>query len=153
MGKIPLDKNVEEFIYESGRKARESRSAGNFDAEEKHHLEAWSVLPHPKEGHDHAHDISVTLAEFYRERGEIKKSLHWLEVAKKVYGDNIASEAFIGFLLATILYKGGRFDQAFEEFDKLYKKYNKRPFQGEKSEYLEFYLNRRVEEANGDGTS
>lgn len=153
MGKIPLDKDVESFVYKCGTKARESMSAGDFDSAEKFYLEAWSALPYPKESHDHAHSISVAVTKFYREMGETEKSLSWLKKATKAYGNSTAGEASLGFLLATILYEGGRFDQAYEEFDKLFKKYNKRPFQGEKNEYLEFYLNKRVKEGGGDEAS
>ena len=46
MGKIPLDKDVESYVYKCGTKARESMSAGDFDSAEKFYLEAWSKLRH-----------------------------------------------------------------------------------------------------------
>ncbi len=153
MNKTPLNKELEDFIYTCGKKARDAKSQEDFEAAEKLYLEAWDALPEPKVNYDHADSISVVIAEFYREVGEVEKALRWFQTVKNIYGCSDAPEAFTGFLLGTILYKGGRFDQAFVEFDRLFKKYSERPFQGEDKEYLEFYLNERAKRSVGNGAS
>lgn len=78
---------------------------------------------------------------FYRDSKQFEKARQWLEVARESYGPG--RNETIEFLAATLWYEMGDFDKAFEEFDRQYKAFKTRPFQGKDKKYLDFYLSRK----------
>ena len=134
---IPLPPEVEKELYARGRLGLDARKAGDIKTAEAHYLDAWSVIPEPKLGHDHAASMAVSMTEFYRDTAQVHKAEPWLALAREAYGSGNPSTEF---LAATVHFVAGEKDEAFEIFDALYKQYRKRPFQGKDSQYLDFYL-------------
>src|SRR5690606_7327153 len=137
---IPLTPQITEKLYEHGGLGREALQAGDVKAAEAHFLAAWHCIPEPRLQHDCAGSMTVALTEFYRDNGPIEKAIPWLALAREAYGPE--ANPHTEFLAATVYYEAGELDEAFALFDGLYKQYKRRPFEGEKPEYLSFYLDR-----------
>lgn len=137
---LPLPPQAEEKLYEYGALSVEAEESGDIAAAEKYILAAWDSIPDPKLAYDHAQSMTVELAVFYRNIGQVQKAKDWLPLAREAYGSE--PEPHVEFLAATIHYEAGELDQAYAIFDSLFKQYKSRPFQEEKPEYLAFYMDR-----------
>jgi tetratricopeptide (TPR) repeat protein len=137
-----MEDDIANRIKESGAKGRESWSAGKLDLAEKHFLEAWAVLPEPKESNDWSQTVSRGLVSFYQKTSQFEKADKWLKIVRKMYRSSEASDTMIDYMTATVYFDWGKKDEAFALFDSLYKKHKRRPFQGDDRKYLDFYLSR-----------
>lgn len=137
---IPLPPDIEEKLYEQGGLGQKALKAGDSKTAEKYFLAGWECIPEPKLKHDHAASLTVGMTEFYRDEGRFDDARKWLALACEAYGPE--PDPYTQFLSATVHYAAGELDEAFALFDVLYKQYKRRPFQGEKPEYLAFYLDR-----------
>ncbi|MCC2596529.1 hypothetical protein LKR43_09260 [Pusillimonas sp. MFBS29] len=137
---LPLPSGAEEKLYEYGALGRQAQEAGDFDQAEKYVLACWNCIPDPKLSYDHAQSLTADLVKFYRDIGQPGKAAEWLPLARQAYGPE--PDPYIEFIAATVHYEAGELDQAFELFQRLFKAYKTRPFQGEEPKYLAFYLDR-----------
>lgn len=137
---LPLPPEVEEKLYEEGDLGRQAWEAGDLARAEAHFLAGWECIPEPRLEYDFAAVIAVSLTQFYRDTGQAGKAAQWLLVAREGYGPG--PNPHTEFLAATVHYEAGEPELAFAIFDTLYRQYRKRPFEGEKPEYLDFYLNK-----------
>lgn len=138
--KLKLSADQVAKIQEYGLQGREAIKQGHTDQAEKCFLAAWDVIPEPKLEHDYAQTLSRGLVSYYKQVQQYDKALAWVDVMRKAYGpdENVSVE----FTAATVYFDAGALDDAFSIFDKQFKEYGKRPFQGEDKKYLDFYLNR-----------
>jgi len=120
--------------------SREAEEKGDFATAEKYVLACWNVIPDPKLTYDHAQSMTADLVMFYRDIGQLQKARQWLPLAREAYGPE--PDTYIEFIAATVHYHAGELDEAFALFNDLFKAYKTRPFQGEKPEYLAFYMDR-----------
>lgn len=137
---LPLPPEAEKKLYEYGALSREAEQAGDLATAEKYVLACWNVIPDPKLSYDHAQSLTADLVMFYRDIGQPQKAKEWLPLAREAYGPE--PDTYVEFIAATVHYLAGELDQAFDLFDGLFKTYKTRPFQGEKPEYLSFYMDR-----------
>lgn len=137
--KLKLLENLVSSIQGHSRQGRAALQNGNYDRAEECFLAAWDVIPEPKLEHDYAQTLSRGLVGFYKQVKQYDKALAWVDVMRKAYGpdENVSVE----FTAATVHFDAGALDDAFSIFDKQFKEYGKRPFQGEHKKYLDFYLN------------
>jgi tetratricopeptide (TPR) repeat protein len=140
-----LSAELADKIDEKMKQAGDALRAGDPQGDEAALFEAWALIPEPKfKWSYYPQIISGNFVTHYRDLGQFDKAKHWLEIVRQAYAPpNEASDDHIGFLQGTVLYEAGDHDQAFELFDKLYKKYRKKFFEGEDKKYLNFYLARR----------
>ncbi len=137
---VPDD--IEAKVEPLWEKFQEARDSGQFEQAEKFAKAAWQELPEPKLGWDYyANVIPFELVEFYRNLGKFDDAEHWLELARQSYGPG--HNASVEFVAATLAFEKADLDAAFEEFDRLYTHFGKRPFVGAADKYLEFTLERR----------
>jgi tetratricopeptide (TPR) repeat protein len=130
-------------LDENASLGREAWKKGDVRSAEKYFLSAWQCIPEPKVEYDYAQSLSGGIVEFYRETGQYQKAKHWIEIMRSAYKFPEASEHsndYVDFFAATVFYETGEFEVAFSIFDKQFKKYKARPFQGEDKKYLEFYM-------------
>jgi len=124
------------------RQAGEAARGNEPERSESLRLQAWEMLPEPKLGWDYYSNIMPrNNLVFYRNTRQFDKAKHWLEVTRESYGPG--RDESIEFYAATLWYEMGDFDQAFEEFDRQYKAFKKRPFEGHDKKYLDFYMSRK----------
>ncbi|HEY9281498.1 MAG TPA: hypothetical protein VIP51_15615 [Eoetvoesiella sp.] len=137
---LPLPPQAEKKLYEYGALSRKAEEAGDIATAEKYVLACWDSIPDPKLAYDHAQSMTVSVVAFYRDIGQPGKAKEWLPLAHEAYGPQ--PDPYVEFLEATVHYEAGELDQAYALFDSLFKAYKTRPFQGEKPEYLAFYMDR-----------
>lgn len=137
---LPLPPDAEKKLYEYGALSREAEDAGDFAKAEKYVLACWNCIPDPKLDYDHAQSLTADIVKFYRDTGQPEKAKEWLPLAREAYGPE--PDTYVEFIAATVHYRAGELDQAFVLFDGLFNDYKTRPFQGEKPEYLAFYMDR-----------
>jgi hypothetical protein len=100
-------------------------------------MDAWSTLPPPAIDYDYAQTLSRGIVIFYRDTKQFDKANEWLRIVREAYGGG-ANDS-VNFLSGTVYFASGDFDKAFQVFDDLFRRFKKRPFQGENPEYLAFY--------------
>ena len=137
--KSPPQQIVEQ-IYEHGKNGREALKRGAIDEAELHFLNTWNLIPEPKLEHDYAQSLSGGLVSFYKDTRQFEKAKKWLEIMKQAYGPE--PNDHVEFVSGTVHFEANELDDAFQSFDKLYKKYKQRPFQGYDKKYLDFYKKR-----------
>jgi len=137
---LPLPPQAESRLYEYGALSVDAQKAGDIVAAEKYLLAGWECIPDPKLAYDHAQSLTVSVATFYRDTAQPDKAKAWLPLAREAYGPE--PDPYVEFVAATIHFEAGELDEAFALFDGLFKAYKSRPFQGEKPEYLAFYMER-----------
>jgi tetratricopeptide (TPR) repeat protein len=137
---LPLPPEAEEKLYEYGALSAKAEEEGDITSAEKYFLAAWNSIPDPKLTYDHAQSMTADLAVFYRNIGQPQKAKEWLPLAREAYGPE--SDPHVEFIAATVHYEAGELDEAYALFDALFKGYKSRPFQGEKPDYLAFYMDR-----------
>ena len=129
---------IDGLLRQAGEAARESDS----ERSERLRLQAWEMLPEPKLGWEYYSDIMPrNNLIFYRNTKQFEKAQHWLEVTRESYGP--ARNESVEFYAATLWYEMGDHDKAFEEFDRQYNAFRKRPFEAHDRKYLEFYLSKK----------
>ncbi len=138
-----MDKEVSEDtkkkIYEFGALKRKALESGDVVEAEKYLFEMWNSIPNPKSEYKfYFQTVSIGMVKFYRDTGQYGKAGDWFNVIREAYGPE--HNDYVEFLIGTVYYEAGQQKEAFKIFDEQFKKFNKRPFQGEKSVYLEFYL-------------
>ena len=137
-----LPKEIEDEIVALLKQAGDARRSGDNSGRELYALRAWDKLPEPKlswEFFSNTMPRNNTL--FYRDTRQFDKALHWLDITRESYGPD--RDDVIEFVAATLYYEMGHTDKAFEEFDRQYKAFKTRPFQGLDKKYLDFYLGRK----------
>jgi len=134
----PLPPASQTMVDDLGARSFEAEQRGDMALSESLLLQAWAAIPEPRLSYDPAPSLAVDITAFYRDLGNIEQSHAWLAVAREGYGPG--PNPHTEFLAATVHYRAGEKDQAFEIFDALYRQYKKRPFQGSAPEYLAFYL-------------
>jgi tetratricopeptide (TPR) repeat protein len=133
-----IRQRVDDLLRQSG----EAQRAKDNERSEKLALQAWALLPEPKLGWEfYSNVLPRDNLLFYRDTKNFDKALRWLEVTREAYGPD--RDDTIEFYAATLWFEMGEFDKAFEEFDRQYKAFRTRPFQGEDKKYLEFYLSQK----------
>lgn len=137
---VKLSENEIQKIYDLGKRGREAWQSGDIKLAEELFQSAWDVLPSSKFECDYSQSISRGMTAFYRDTHQFEKANHWLDITRKAYGPEWNPS--VEFLGATVYFEAGDLDQAFELFELLFKKYGKRPFEGEPSKYLDFYKKR-----------
>jgi hypothetical protein len=91
--------------------------------------------------------LSRGLVEFYRQTNQYDKAKTWLETVRDVYDveHNAASGASVTFLAGAVHFDAGNLETARVLFERLYKEYGRRPFDGSDPKYLQFTLDRTKE--------
>jgi len=124
------------------RQAGEAQRRNDPEQSERLRLQAWDMLPEPKLGWNfHSNIMPRNNLVFYRDTKNFDKAKAWLDITRESYGPG--RDESIEFLAATLWYEMGDFDKAFEEFDRQYKAFRWRPFEGKDRKYLNFYLSRK----------
>ena len=143
MNKRPdLSQALREQIDGLLKQAGEAARANQAEVSEPLRLKAWEMLPEPKLGWDYySNIIPRNNMLFYRNTKQFDKALHWLDVTRESYGPGRNDS--VEFYAATVWYEMGDHDKAFEEFDRQFKAFKKRPFEGHDKKYLDFYLSRQ----------
>lgn len=136
-------KEIASKIHQIGARGREAWKQGQLDKAEEEFLAAWKEVPEPKEEFDYGQILSTGLVGFFRDTKQFEKAYHWLEVVRRAYRADETSDPGIGFLVGTVHFESGRLDDAFSVFDKLFKEFKGRPFQGADKKYLDFYKKRK----------
>jgi tetratricopeptide (TPR) repeat protein len=137
---LPAD--VRQQIDDLLRQAGEAERGGEPERSEKLSLKAWDMLPEPKlDWEFYSNIIPRDNLIFYRDRHQFDKALQWLAITRDSYGPGRNDS--VEFLAATLWYEMGNLDEAFDEFDRLYKAFKARPFQGKDRKYLDFYMSRK----------
>lgn len=137
-----LPEHLRQSIDDLLRQAGEAERANEPERSEQMSLKAWGMLPEPKLGWNFYSNIMPRdNLLFYRNTKQFDKAQHWLAVTRESYGPG--RDESVEFLAATLWYEMGDLDKAFEEFDRQYKSYKTRPFQGKDKKYLDFYLSRK----------
>jgi tetratricopeptide (TPR) repeat protein len=137
---LPADirQKVDDLLRQAGEAAR----GGEPERSEKLRLQAWEILPEPKLDWDFYSNIMPrNNLIFYRDIKQFEKAQQWLDVTRESYGPG--RNETIEFLAATLWYEMGNLDQAFEEFDRQFRAFKARPFQGKDKKYLDFYMSRK----------
>lgn len=124
--------------------AWKARDEGNFAQAESLLMKAWQLIPEPIfEYAAYPQVYSRLIVELYRDSNQPAKAEEWLKVVKQAYSPlSKASAASIDFLEATVWHDGGKLDEAFAQFKKVYKQYKVRPFQDQNPRWKEFFFNR-----------
>jgi hypothetical protein len=146
MSKDKLPPNVSSAIDEKLAEAGAAWRAGDHARSQALRLEAWALIPEPKLQWDYyPQQIARNVVTRYRDMGEFDLAKQWLDTMRAAYAPaNEASDDSIGFLEGTVLFEAGEHDAAFERFDKLYRKYKNKFFQGaDNKKYLDFLLSRK----------
>ena len=146
-----LPDEIEKQLFECGGRGRDAVAQGDVAAAERAFLDAWNALPEPKERWDRAPSMARAMVLFYRNTKQFAKADHWLTAARSLYDKSSAGVTTVDFLEASVRFEEGKLDEAYTLFDKLFKGYKERPFQGEKPEYLKFYRDRAVKLAKTSG--
>ena len=136
-------KEIASKIHQIGARGREAWNKGEFGKAEEEFLAAWKEVPDPKEEFDYGQILSRGLVVFFRDTKQFEKAYQWLDVVRRAYQTDGISDPGTAFLVGTVHFESGRLDEAFLLFDKLYKEFKGRPFQGEDKKYLDFYKKRR----------
>jgi tetratricopeptide (TPR) repeat protein len=137
---LPADlrQQIDDLLRQAGEAAR----GGEPERSEQLRLKAWEMLPEPKLGWEfYSNTMPRNNLTFFRDTKQFDKALHWLEVTRESYGPG--RDDSVEFLAATLWYEMGNLDEAFDEFDRLYKAFKARPFQGKDRKYLDFYMSRK----------
>jgi hypothetical protein len=138
--KLPED--IRQQIDGLLRQAGEAKRGGDPERREKLSLRAWEMLPEPKLGWDYYSNIMPRdNLLFYRDTKQFDKAQKWLEITRTSYGPG--RNESVEFLAATLWYESGDTQKAFEEFDRQFKSFKTRPFQGEDKKYMDFYMSRK----------
>jgi tetratricopeptide (TPR) repeat protein len=137
-----LPEDIRQQIDDLLRQAGEAARGNEPERSEKLRLKAWEMLPEPKlDWEFYSNIMPRNNLIFYRDTKQFDKALQWLEVTRESYGPG--RNEVIEFFAATLWYAMGDLDKAFEEFDRQYKAFKVRPFQGEDKKYLDFYMSRK----------
>ena len=133
-----LRQEIDSFLRQAG----EAQRGNDPERSEKLRLQAWAMLPEPKLGWNFYSNIMPRdNLVFYRDTKNFDKAKTWLDITRESYGPG--RDEAIELLAATLWYEMGDFDKAFEEFDRQYKAFRWRPFEGKDRKYLNFYLSRK----------
>jgi tetratricopeptide (TPR) repeat protein len=144
-----LPPDTRQQIEDLLRQAGEAQRGQDAERSEKLRLQAWDLLPEPKLRWEFYSNIMPRSSLiFYRDTKQFEKAMKWLEITRESYGPD--RNDTIEFLAATLWYEMGDFDKAFEEFDRQYAAFRKRPFEGEDKKYLDFYLSRKTWQTRRD---
>jgi tetratricopeptide (TPR) repeat protein len=138
--KLDLPEAALATLKKNSKAGRDAWMNGNVTAAETHFLSAWDLIPEPKNTYDYAQSLSGGLTVFYRDTKQNEKAKKWLEIMRQMYSSS--NDEHVEFTAATIYFQAGQFDLAFTIFDKQFKKFKARPFEGEDKKYLEFYKKR-----------
>ena len=138
---VQISKEAEEALKASAARGRAAWASGNIAEAETAFLEAWNALPEPRSECDYyGQSLSRGLVTFFSATGQHAKAYEWLVVMRQAYGGG--DNPSVDFLAGTVAFDAGNFDEAFLFFDRLYKEYKTRFFQGEDRKYLDFYRRR-----------
>jgi tetratricopeptide (TPR) repeat protein len=138
--KLDLPETALATLKQNSKTGRDAWKNGDVLAAETHFLNAWAAIPEPKNTYDYAQSLASGLVVFYRDTKQNEKAKKWLEIMRQTYSS--PTDDYVEFTAATIHFEMGELDLAFVIFDKQFKKFKNRPFEGEDKKYLEFYKKR-----------
>jgi len=144
--KKPVPLATENIIQALGAEGRHFWSSGNIEEAERIFLECWTAIPDPKLDYDYSQILSGGLVRFFRDSRQIEKAKHWINVMREAYGSS--TDLDVEFLAATVYFEANELDRAYEIFEYQYRKYGKRPFEGENQKYIDFTI--KNTNVNGD---
>lgn len=138
--KLDLPAAALDTLKQHSKAGREAWKNSDLYAAEENFVSAWAAIPEPKNNYDYAQSIASGLVVFFRDTNQIQKAKKWLEVMRQMYSS--PTDDYVEFTAATVHFESGDLDLAFAIFDKQFKNFKNRPFDGEDKKYLEFYKKR-----------
>lgn len=132
-----LSKDVDARFVEVASAGRAAWLRGDLLKAEEAFMAAWDLIPEPKLEHDRAQSAARGFVTFFRDTGQFDKAREWLATTSKAYND--PDNPSVAFLAGTVAFEAGDREEAFRFFDRLYREFGERPFEGTDKKYLAFY--------------
>lgn len=123
------------FIIEIGNSFH---SEGKLSMALEKYIEAWSLLPDPKEHWGISQWVAACLYSVYFDLKNYSLSKQWGEIALKLKNSEIDTSPLVD--LGMVCYELGQYEECLKYFDRAYKFGKKRAFQERPEKYLNYYL-------------
>jgi tetratricopeptide (TPR) repeat protein len=131
-----LDPALVDKIFTTMREGLPFRQQGAFAQAEPYYLQAWAMLPEPKQGWDISDVTIYTIAGLYREWKRFPEAKHWIAQALR---EDLQPHEFLQHREAgTIYFDAGELETARSYLEHAWHVGGVRAFQGEDPKYLKF---------------
>jgi hypothetical protein len=111
-------------------------------------LEAWDLIPEPKEGWDYyGQSLSAGFVLDYADLGDKQSCQKWIEIMALMYDDPNHEDHYVLMQEGEAMYKLGDIDRAFYVFSRVEELYGAQGFKGEQKAYLTFLREERGKRA------
>lgn len=142
--KVELDSTQSELVGTLAKLGREAWAHKDVAMAEAKFLEAWDVIPEPKERYRLGQSMCGGMIEFYRQTRQYDKARAWLELLAPMYEPgNVYTEQLRG----VVAFDAGDSAEAYMHFDRVYAQGKTRGFESVDPKYLNFYMAQRAQRA------
>ncbi|QYA08732.1 hypothetical protein [Agrobacterium larrymoorei] len=139
--KPEIEKDVKVQIDQLLELSAEKFKAGDLEGSVEVGLQAWELIPQPKEKWDYyPQSLSAGFVQDYVDLGDKDNASKWIDIMAKMYDDPNHEDHLVLMTEGEAMYKLGDKKRAFYVFSRIYEIYGKQGFAGEQKQYLEFYL-------------
>lgn len=146
---IPKDirVHIDKLLEQSGQQF----SSGDLQASLRTALQAWELIPDPKENWDYyPQSLSSGFVIDFADLGDKEGCLRWIETMALMYGDPNREDHQVLMQEGEAMYKLGDIDRAFRAFSRIKEIYGRKGFAGHQKAYLEFLDRERARWAGRD---
>jgi hypothetical protein len=146
---IPTDTrfHIDKLLEQSGQQF----SSGDLQASLRTALQAWELIPEPKEKWDYyPQSLSSGFVIDFADLGDKESCLRWIETMALMYDDPNREDHQVLMQEAEAMYKLGDIDRAFRAFARIEEIYGRKGFAGHQKAYLDFLDREGARRAGGD---
>ncbi|MBK0023979.1 hypothetical protein IAE29_23340 [Ochrobactrum sp. S46] len=146
---IPTDirVHIDKLLEQSGQQF----SSGDLQASLRTALQAWELIPEPKEKWDYyPQSLSSGFVIDFADLGDKESCLRWIETMALVFDDPNREDHQVLMQEGEAMYKLDDTDRAFLAFARIEEIYGRKGFSGPQKAYLEFLDRERTRRTGGD---
>ncbi|MCK4207134.1 hypothetical protein J3U99_20400 [Brucella pituitosa] len=146
---IPTDirVHIDKLLEQSGQQF----SSGELQASLRTALQAWELIPEPKEKWDYyPQSLSSGFVIDFADLGDKESCLRWIETMALMYNDPNREDHQVLMQEGEAMYKLDDTDRAFLAFARIEEIYGRKGFAGPQKAYLKFLDRERARRAVGD---
>jgi hypothetical protein len=148
--KPEISTDTRALIDELLEQSRQQFSSGDLHASLRTALQAWELIPEPKEKWDYyPQSLSSGFVIDFADLGDKESCLRWIETMALMYDDPNREDHQVLMQEGEAMYKLGDADRAFWAFSRIEEVYGRKGFAGEQKAYLKYLDQERARRAGG----
>ncbi|WP_221149770.1 tol-pal system YbgF family protein [Rhizobium sp. NZLR8] len=138
--------HIDKVLEQSGQQF----SSGDLQASLRTALQAWELIPEPKEKWDYyPQSLSSGFVIDFADLGDKESCLQWIETMAVMYDDPNREDHQVLMQEGEAMFKLGDTEKAFRAFSRIEEIYGRKGFAGDQKAYLKYLDEQRTRQTSG----